>query len=214
MIELNIGCFHMTCRCRTEFCYLCRARWKTCPCRQWDEERLLAAAEQRVDAQLGADRERGVQPAARPPPDFLTTRNPFAILDEQPANPAQAEPPQWPALVPTIAIPRHAVRQPTVWSSNGRPAHIAPSPAMATRPSTNTATIASTSTSGQGYWTEFGLDMGSMRECMIREMMEILRVDHDCDHIQWRYQDGSGHCEGCGYYLPLYLFVSGVLREV
>ncbi|KAI6150011.1 hypothetical protein EDD17DRAFT_1197334 [Pisolithus thermaeus] len=53
LIELDMGCYHMTCRCRTEFCYLCRARWKTCRCPQWDERRLLAAAEQRVDAQLG-----------------------------------------------------------------------------------------------------------------------------------------------------------------
>ncbi|OCH93921.1 hypothetical protein OBBRIDRAFT_701325, partial [Obba rivulosa] len=37
MIELNHGCFHMTCRCRTEFCYVCKARWKTCRCPQWDE---------------------------------------------------------------------------------------------------------------------------------------------------------------------------------
>ncbi|KAI6145752.1 hypothetical protein EDD17DRAFT_129344 [Pisolithus thermaeus] len=53
LIELNMGCYHMTCRCRTEFCYLCRARWKTCGCPQWDERRLIAVAEQRVDAQLG-----------------------------------------------------------------------------------------------------------------------------------------------------------------
>ncbi|KAI6126685.1 hypothetical protein F5141DRAFT_1248096, partial [Pisolithus sp. B1] len=53
LIELGMGCYHMTCRCRTEFCYLCRARWKTCGCPQWDERRLIAAAEQRVDAQLG-----------------------------------------------------------------------------------------------------------------------------------------------------------------
>ncbi|OSX63329.1 hypothetical protein POSPLADRAFT_1080865, partial [Postia placenta MAD-698-R-SB12] len=32
MIELNHGCFHMTCRCKTEFCYVCQARWKTCTC--------------------------------------------------------------------------------------------------------------------------------------------------------------------------------------
>lgn len=53
MIELNHGCFHMTCRCRTEFCYVCKARWKTCACPQWNERRLLAAAEARTDAQLG-----------------------------------------------------------------------------------------------------------------------------------------------------------------
>lgn len=45
MIELSMGCFHMTCRCKTEFCYLCRALWKTCKCPQWDESRLLAPAQ-------------------------------------------------------------------------------------------------------------------------------------------------------------------------
>ncbi|KAH9939856.1 hypothetical protein B0H21DRAFT_794932 [Amylocystis lapponica] len=53
LIELNLGCFHMTCRCRTEFCYVCKALWKTCACPQWDERRLLAAAEARVDAEMG-----------------------------------------------------------------------------------------------------------------------------------------------------------------
>ncbi|EMD34832.1 hypothetical protein CERSUDRAFT_24434, partial [Gelatoporia subvermispora B] len=40
MIELSLGCYHMTCRCKTEFCYLCKKRWKTCVCPQWDERRL------------------------------------------------------------------------------------------------------------------------------------------------------------------------------
>ncbi|KAG2360786.1 hypothetical protein BDR07DRAFT_122181 [Suillus spraguei] len=44
MIELSLGCFHMTCRCKTEFCYLCRALWKTCKCPRWDESRLVAPA--------------------------------------------------------------------------------------------------------------------------------------------------------------------------
>ncbi|KAG9311551.1 hypothetical protein JVU11DRAFT_7756 [Chiua virens] len=52
MIELHAGCFHVTCRCRTEFCYLCGARWKTCRCPQWDERRPVVAAEERVDAQV------------------------------------------------------------------------------------------------------------------------------------------------------------------
>ncbi|KIJ15353.1 hypothetical protein PAXINDRAFT_77424 [Paxillus involutus ATCC 200175] len=105
MIELNMGCFHMTCRCKTEFCYLCQALWKTCTCPQWDEERLLAAAEQRVDAQLGA---------------------------------------------------------------------------------------------GQGNRT--------VRQRMVRETMERLRVDHDCNHERWRYRRGGGRCETCGHDLPHYLF--------
>jgi hypothetical protein len=41
MVELNMGCFHMTCRCKTEFCYLCGARWKRCFCPLWDESKLL-----------------------------------------------------------------------------------------------------------------------------------------------------------------------------
>ena len=72
MIELAYGCFHITCRCRTEFCYLCRARWKTCRCPQWDERRLVNAAEARVDAQFARPRVVNVpvpvQPPPRPPP--------------------------------------------------------------------------------------------------------------------------------------------------
>lgn len=49
LVELNLGCNHMTCRCRKEFCYVCAATWKTCPCPQWDEVRLIAAAEERVE---------------------------------------------------------------------------------------------------------------------------------------------------------------------
>jgi len=32
VVQLNLGCYHITCRCRTQFCYLCAARWKTCNC--------------------------------------------------------------------------------------------------------------------------------------------------------------------------------------
>ena len=40
MVELNFGCYHMTCRCKTEFCYHCGARWKTCDCPQFEERDL------------------------------------------------------------------------------------------------------------------------------------------------------------------------------
>ncbi|KAH8156640.1 hypothetical protein CIB48_g11610 [Xylaria polymorpha] len=46
MIELNTGCFHITCKCRAEFCYLCAARWKTCRCAQWEEHRLYERAQE------------------------------------------------------------------------------------------------------------------------------------------------------------------------
>jgi hypothetical protein len=48
LIELAYGCYHMTCRCRKEFCYVCAETWKTCRCEQWDESRLVVAAEDRA----------------------------------------------------------------------------------------------------------------------------------------------------------------------
>ncbi|KAI0472489.1 hypothetical protein F4859DRAFT_484383 [Xylaria cf. heliscus] len=46
MIEHKTGCFHITCTCRAEFCYLCRAPWKTCSCVEREERRLYERAEQ------------------------------------------------------------------------------------------------------------------------------------------------------------------------
>ncbi|ETW86427.1 hypothetical protein HETIRDRAFT_41331, partial [Heterobasidion irregulare TC 32-1] len=71
MIELNLGCYHMTCLCKTEFCYLCRARWKTCACPQWDERRLYAAAEARVDGQRPDVRRAQAPRAADPFPRLV-----------------------------------------------------------------------------------------------------------------------------------------------
>ncbi|KAG1756891.1 uncharacterized protein EDB91DRAFT_1095002 [Suillus paluster] len=61
VVELWQGCYHMTCRCSTQFCYLCAALWKTCDCRQWDDQRLLDDAERRVYNEFGAQ-----EAAARP----------------------------------------------------------------------------------------------------------------------------------------------------
>ena len=32
LVELNHGCYHITCLCKKEFCYLCAAAWKQCEC--------------------------------------------------------------------------------------------------------------------------------------------------------------------------------------
>lgn len=53
IVELQQGCYHMTCRCRTEFCYLCAEIWKRCSCAQWDETRLIDAAAERVQNEVG-----------------------------------------------------------------------------------------------------------------------------------------------------------------
>ncbi|KAH8648020.1 hypothetical protein BGZ60DRAFT_390969 [Tricladium varicosporioides] len=50
-IELTHGCYHITCLCRTQFCYVCAATWKNCECPQWEEIRLLARAEEVVRAE-------------------------------------------------------------------------------------------------------------------------------------------------------------------
>jgi hypothetical protein len=57
-----------------QFCYLCRARWKTCSCPQWDERRLTAAAEDRVQRQFGIQ-----LPPAQPPPLPLQRAQPAPV---------------------------------------------------------------------------------------------------------------------------------------
>ena len=51
VVELTIGCNHITCRCKAQFCYECAMLWKTCQCEQWVEIRLYAEAERRVAAE-------------------------------------------------------------------------------------------------------------------------------------------------------------------
>ena len=57
LIERHGGCAHMTCVCGTEFCYRCKAVWKTCTCVDWGdgvgaddhEARLFAPLEEGGD---------------------------------------------------------------------------------------------------------------------------------------------------------------------
>ncbi|PYI05378.1 hypothetical protein BO78DRAFT_408205 [Aspergillus sclerotiicarbonarius CBS 121057] len=49
VVSLGIGCYHITCKCRAEFCYLCGLQWKTCACERWAENNLVARAEELVD---------------------------------------------------------------------------------------------------------------------------------------------------------------------
>lgn len=36
MIELTVGCRHITCKCSAEFCYVCGLKWRTCACTETD----------------------------------------------------------------------------------------------------------------------------------------------------------------------------------
>ena len=39
MVELSLGCRHITCQCKAEFCYVCGAPWQTCSCTELDQAR-------------------------------------------------------------------------------------------------------------------------------------------------------------------------------
>ena len=52
------------------------------------------------------------------------------------------------------------------------------------------------------------LAAGFNPEEMLQAVVEDLRVNHDCQHTQWRYRDGGGRCVGCHDYLDRYVFVS------
>ena len=201
----------MTCRCRTEFCYLCHARWKTCQCPQWDERRLLAAAEERVDAELGMGQElAGVRPFA-PAPVPAQRRVP-------PPLPPRVLAPVRPPAVEFIYHPPTPARMPTTSRSTGRPAHTAwtqpregtdhkvkrsrsAHPAFVPtrtlmRTATSTSALVSTSTPRPSIVRPKSVhNPDLMRQGLVREMMERLRVDHDCDHGRWHYRRGGGTCQ-------------------
>ncbi|EME89461.1 uncharacterized protein MYCFIDRAFT_27742 [Pseudocercospora fijiensis CIRAD86] len=68
MVELRTGCNHMTCLCKTEFCYICGSSpWmipdplrpgqqkRSCNCDQFDEHRILERAEEIVQREGGGN---------------------------------------------------------------------------------------------------------------------------------------------------------------
>ncbi|KAG2139232.1 hypothetical protein DEU56DRAFT_323867 [Suillus clintonianus] len=283
MIELNMGCFHMTCRCRTEFCYLCKVLWKNCRCPQWDEARLLAAAERRVDAQMPAAPVHRAQPA-NPPRQVPAVRQPVPaagavriqhanlprpapvpalrpvpVANIRPANPPQQVPVPAPRAAPVVntrpTARRAEVPAPTPIPVPPRPTTLrpeapapAPLPAPPSLPGTRRAEVNAHVPEWQATWRQRVLqaqlaaapdsdrdaevnvhvpewratwhqrvpqaqpaaapdsDRNTVRQRMIMETMERLRVDHDCDHTNWKFRRGGGRCESCEIHLPLYLF--------
>ncbi|KIW37409.1 uncharacterized protein PV06_10451 [Exophiala oligosperma] len=58
LVERASGCRHMTCKCGSQFCYVCGAKWRTCHCTEVDEaNRQAALRRRRRDRQTVVDTE-------------------------------------------------------------------------------------------------------------------------------------------------------------
>ncbi len=64
LVEKTIGCRHITCKCKAEFCYTCGSRWRTCQCTEVDEVRRAAQLQERRSA-MDAEARREEQEIAR-----------------------------------------------------------------------------------------------------------------------------------------------------
>ena len=199
MIELNLGCYHMTCLCKTEFCYLCRARWKTCACPQWDERRLYAAAEARVDGQRPDVRR------AQAPRAAAVAPNPVRAPVQEERRVRQVDPPR-PA----------APRRPANTNANTGENRLSQARLLEAQALTEEARAridrrvqaVEMARQAEAEQRRVQLARETERARLVREAMEDLRENHECAHTKWKYRHGGGKCQTCFHNLPIYLFVS------
>ncbi|CAJ2507063.1 Uu.00g082490.m01.CDS01 [Anthostomella pinea] len=179
VVELNHGCFHITCRCRAEFCYVCGVPWKQCRCPQWDEGRLLDRAVQ-IDRRNNARND--VAPVRVPAHVPALPRLP---IPARPGLGANAQAP-FPA-----APPRNL-----------------PVAAQAQVPFVQAAVPGNIIVLDDSSDDEDVLEPPPERtQDRINIIMNNLRDNHECDHHEgWNRVEGRFACEGCHGRLPNYIF--------
>ncbi len=57
LVELTVGCRHITCKCGAQFCYTCGAKWRTCTCSEVDQQRRQTEIAERRNARSTRSRE-------------------------------------------------------------------------------------------------------------------------------------------------------------
>ncbi|OAX34166.1 hypothetical protein K503DRAFT_785972 [Rhizopogon vinicolor AM-OR11-026] len=200
---------------RTELCYVCTALWKSCGCPQWDESRLLAAAELRVDAQLrhpqwinqrllpgisiSMIRQPEVPAARAPPPappSLLTTRGAEAHSPPPPPPPAPSRPaihhteahtPAPPTFPQPSRLTTRRAEAPEQTSSRAIPSQ---STICCSETNARISAVLARVIEQRPTFTANTATAGEVRQRMIKETMEHLRMDHNCQHTTWKYQRG------------------------
>jgi len=228
MIELDAGCNHITCRCKTEFCYVCCALWKTCACSEWDDERGLAEEVDYALAQLQYAIHR----------DTLLSDNPFRFMAPGVHPPASVpgaarnqavNPPRAP-LVYARPSTRHTdvPTPPPFRTATPHAEAIVPAPradAIVPAPRAEAIVPAPSAEAIVPALRAKAIALASYAKAIAPWPAPRAKVIVPTPHAKaivpappavhgrqctgtWKHRSGGGNCGNCGQYLPYYLFVS------
>ncbi|KAJ8125734.1 hypothetical protein O1611_g7905 [Lasiodiplodia mahajangana] len=178
MVELNHGCFHITCKCGAQFCYLCGAKWKTCQCDHWEEHRLYERAEQIYNRDHNAVEDDPVEdvPVEGIPVEGVQDEDPdndmlrYFVINPREYNPARALPSEH--RPPEAPLSEYNPPEDSLDGDNLSEDHLGEG------------------ILGSGVMNPQPLSPQADRELHIERIMEHLRQNHECDHEHWANRRG------------------------